>query len=87
MILRTQDIDNINLEKVISGGERKRISFVRAASRKGDVYIFDEPTNDLDNENVNKVLATLRKLKKNHIVIIISHDKRVMSICDTIYDM
>lgn len=87
LILRTQDIDNINLEKVISGGERKRISFVRAASRKGDVYIFDEPTNDLDNENVNKVLATLRKLKKNHIVIIISHDKRVMSICDTIYDM
>ena len=87
LIERTNDCQKINLEKVISGGERKRISFVRAISRLGDVYIFDEPTNDLDSENVEKVIKVMKQLKKKNIVIVISHDKRVTSISDYIFDM
>ncbi|MDE6583568.1 MAG: ABC transporter ATP-binding protein/permease [Clostridia bacterium] len=87
LIQRTQNLDNFNLEKVISGGEKKRISFVRTASRRGDVYIFDEPTNDLDTENVEKLLEVIQRLKKKNLVIVISHDKRLVSISDYVYDI
>lgn len=73
-----------NLLEQLSGGEKKRISFVRAISRRGDVYIFDEPTNDLDVENVERVLEMMQKLKKNDLVIVISHDQRVVDISDNV---
>lgn len=85
LLERTQDLPNVNLQNTLSGGEKKRISFVRAISRRGDVYIFDEPTNDLDNANVQKVVATLEKLKQHKIVIVISHDKRILDIADKLY--
>ncbi len=71
----------------LSGGEMKRIAFVRAVSRRGDSYIFDEPTNDLDADNVSNVLAMMQKVKTNNIVIVISHDKRVVNIADKVINL
>ncbi len=79
--------DETNLLDQLSGGEKKRISFVRAVSRRGDIYIFDEPTNDLDNKNVQLVLEMMCKVKKNDIVIVVSHDKRVIEISDEIVNL
>lgn len=86
LISRTEN-ENVNLLEQLSGGEKKRISFVRAVSRRGDLYIFDEPTNDLDNENVKNVLEMMLKVKKNDIVIVVSHDKRVLDISDNVINL
>ena len=40
----------------------------------------------LDNENVEKLLDVIKNLKQKHIVIAISHDKRLVSISDCVYD-
>ena len=86
MAKRTNN-DSVNLLDQLSGGEKKRISFVRAVSRRGDVYIFDEPTNDLDTKNVQTVLQMMQKVKKNDIVIVVSHDKRVIEIPDEVVNL
>ena len=79
--------DEANLLEQLSGGEKKRISFVRAVSRRGDIYIFDEPTNDLDAENVQRVLQMMQKVKTHDIVIVVSHDERVIEISDEIINL
>ncbi len=85
-IERTNNAE-LSLLGQLSGGEMKRISFVRAVSRRGDVYIFDEPTNDLDLQNVSNVIEMMKKVAKNDIVIVISHDKRVVNIADNVVNL
>lgn len=68
----------------LSGGEQRRISLIRGMSKEANVYIFDEPTNDLDHENIDKVIDEIKKLKSNSMVIIISHDDRIIDIADNI---
>ncbi len=75
------------LSKTLSGGEKKRLDFIRTVSKDVDMYIFDEPTNELDKSNVDKVLLELKNLKeRGKIVIIVSHDKRVSDVADSIIE-
>lgn len=75
---------NASFKTSLSGGEKKRISFIRAVVKDAEVYIFDEPTNELDPQNVDKVLKVLTELKNNSLVITISHDKRVLDISENV---
>ena len=43
--------------KTFSGGERNRIQFAKNLLTPADIWIFDEPTNDLDLETI-QVLRT-----------------------------
>ncbi len=74
--------DERNLDTMLSGGEKKRIGLSRALIKQADIYIFDEPTNDLDNQNAEKVINAIQNLKNEAIVIIVSHDDRVKNIAD-----
>lgn len=84
-LLEREETENKNTFKNnLSGGEKKRISVIRAISKDAQVYILDEPTNELDEKNVKTVIKELVKLSKNSIVIVISHDKRIMEKCENI---
>ena len=80
------DAEEQTLENMLSGGEKKRIGLSRTLIKKADVYIFDEPTNDLDNSNAKKVIQSIEKLKKDAIVIVVSHDDRVKKIADRLIE-
>lgn len=69
-----------SFKNTFSGGEKRRFNLVRCLSKKAEVYILDEPTNDLDAKNVSKLLKLLNQLKDKAIVVIISHDERIMDI-------
>lgn len=71
-----------DLEKMLSGGEKRRICITRGLIRPAKIYIFDEPTNDLDNENVERVISHIEELKKHAIVIAVTHDKRLLDRAD-----
>lgn len=58
----------------ISGGEKKKICLIRGLIKKADVYIFDEPTNSLDMNSKQLVLSEIKKIKKDKIIILITHD-------------
>ena len=67
-----------------SGGERQRIAIARALYMNKDVIIFDEATSALDNITERVILKTIKKIKKNRIIIIITHRTNTLKICDKI---
>ena len=67
-----------------SGGERQRIAIARALYMNKDVIIFDEATSALDNITERVILKTIEKIKKNRIIIIITHRTNTLKICDKI---
>lgn len=69
-----------SFKNTFSGGEKRRFNLVRCLSKKAEVYILDEPTNDLDAKNVSRLLKLLNQLKDKAIVVVISHDERIMDI-------
>ncbi len=75
---------NESIKNILSGGEKRRINLIRSFSKDSEIYIFDEPTNDLDSKNVEKVLSKIVELKENSIVIVVSHDKRLVEISDNV---
>jgi len=74
-----------DIEQKLSGGEKKRINVARAMIKHAQLYILDEPTNELDKKNVEIVIKLLNKLKNNAIVIVISHDSRLLEKCNKVY--
>ena len=71
----------------ISGGEKQRVGIARALYRDTKVLIFDEPTSSLDHENERIFRETILNIKKNRFIIIISHNKDTLRVCDKIYQL
>lgn len=86
-IIARDGAGNEQIKNSLSGGEKKRISLIRCLSKDAEVYILDEPTNELDETNVQKVMQALSNLKHNAVVIVISHDKRIKDISDNVIEL
>ena len=71
----------------ISGGQKQRISIARTLYFNPKIIIFDEATSSLDNEAEQQILDLIVKLKKEHIIIIISHNEKIKNICDNFIDL
>ena len=67
----------------LSGGQKQRFSIARAYYHDSDIIIMDEPTSALDPSTVAELTSILKD--KGKTVIIISHDKHTLGICNTIY--
>lgn len=77
-------MDPDNLE--MSGGQSQRLALARALYRNANILILDEPSAALDQNGVDNLFETLEKLKKDRIIIVVTHDKRIASFFDqTIY--
>jgi len=48
---------------------------------------MDEPTSALDTKSVNSLLEWIKNRKKKEITLIITHDERVIKICDEIINL
>jgi ABC-type bacteriocin/lantibiotic exporter with double-glycine peptidase domain len=71
----------------ISGGQRQRIAIARAIYHDPQILIFDEATNALDKKTENTIFINLEKYFNNKIIIIVSHNKKNLSICNKIYSL
>ncbi len=60
----------------LSGGMARRISIARALVRGGDIFIFDEPFNGIDDANVKITAEIINEYTKGKTVIMVSHNKR-----------
>ena len=69
-----ESMDNINL---CSGGEMEKLSLVRILQKNSSLLVLDEPTTGLDYVSV----------KKEKVIIIVTHDERIIKICDKIIDI
>lgn len=73
--------------KTMSIGERQRLTILCAMMKDAKLFIFDEPTAYLDNENKILVFEIIEYLSKtlHKIVLIASHDDFMIQRADRIY--
>lgn len=71
--------------KNFSLGQVQRIALARAIYRDPDIYILDEFTSAMDIQTQKEIIQNVYKLKKNKIIIIVTHRLEMLEIADNIY--
>ena len=74
----------------LSGGEAQRLKLVRymGSSLTGLTYIFDEPSTGMHPRDVHRMTRLLQSLRdKGNTVLVVEHDKDVISIADEVIDV
>lgn len=74
----------------LSGGEAQRLKLVRymGSSLTGLTYIFDEPSAGMHPRDVYRMNNLLKQLRdKGNTVLVVEHDKDVISIADHVIDV
>ena len=64
----------------LSGGQKQRVAIARALIKHPEIIMADEPTGALDSNTGKQVMETLKKLSKEKLVIIVSHDREFAEI-------
>ena len=79
--LCAKDYINRELNASLSGGELKRIEIAMVLARGTKLSIFDEPEAGIDLwsfQNLIQVFERMRERNKGRIIIIISHQERIL---------
>lgn len=62
----------------LSGGQKKRVSLAKALLKKSDILLCDEPTGALHQQQSREVMALLKELSQECLVIVVSHDQKLL---------
>lgn len=71
----------------LSGGQCQRVAIARAMINDPKVIFADEPTASLDHENAFNVMKILKKYSKDRLVIVVTHDRSILSDVDMTVEM
>lgn len=76
-ILNEVDLEGFASRKPneLSGGQKQRVAIARALIKNPEIIMADEPTGALDSNTGKQVFDTLKKLSRNKLVIVVSHDR------------
>lgn len=66
----------------LSGGEKQKITLMRALVHNPSIILLDEPTSALDKDSIDDLKKYLTSIKKNRIIIISTHDKNIVDLAD-----
>ena len=71
----------------LSGGEKQRCAIARALNSEANLLLCDEPTGNLDRENSERVVTTLKDVAhvQGRAVVVITHDRNVAEQSDVVY--
>ncbi len=91
-ILREVDLGGLGERRpaTLSGGQKQRVAIARALVKDPQIIMADEPTGALDSKTGAQVFDTLKKLSKEKLVVVVSHDRdfaegyadRIIELCD-----
>lgn len=59
----------------LSGGQKQRVAISRALINNPDIILADEPTGALDYKTGYEIMNLIKKLSKNKLVIMVTHNK------------
>ncbi|WP_297439563.1 ABC transporter ATP-binding protein [Sulfurimonas sp.] len=88
MVKETLEFLNIsrlkhNLLNELSSGEQQLVLIAQALVQQSQIIIFDEPTANLDPKNSKIIAQHIKELKKNHNIILITHDLHFAAYIDS----
>ncbi len=75
--LNIEDLMRKRVE-LLSGGEKQRVAFIRAVISKPKVIFADEPTGALDKANETFIMEELKKVSKEALVILVTHNEKLI---------
>ena len=74
-------IDDVGLTKFkntkvskLSGGQKQRVAIARAMVKDTPIIVADEPTGNLDSKSAGEVIEILKKVAKDKLVVIVTHN-------------
>lgn len=70
---------------IVSGGQRQRLGLARALYRDFELLVMDEATAALDMETEKAVIDSIRQVKKNKTILMVTHHMSLANECDIIY--
>lgn len=75
-ILKLVGLSGLNNRKIneLSGGQRQRVAIARILTKECKYIFADEPTGSLDTKVGKQIFELLKKMSKNKLVVIVSHD-------------
>ena len=72
----------------LSGGQKQRVAVAVSQVCGKKILTFDEPTSGLDYDSMMQVASLIKKLAKEAIIIIVTHDVEFLnSVCTEIYEL
>lgn len=86
-----REVDVQNLDTLLalnanelSGGQKQKVSIVKALYKDPELLVLDEPTSALDAESRKRLAEYLKAHAKGRITILVSHDKELLDIADEV---
>ncbi len=67
-----------------SSTNKQLITIARSILTNSEILLFDEITTSLDLDASNKIYKLIKKLKKNHTVVLVTHKTNLMKLADKI---
>ena len=58
----------------LSGGQKQRTVIARALAKDSPIILADEPTGNLDSETSKEIIDLLRRVSKDKLVIVVTHN-------------
>ena len=73
----------------LSGGQQQRVAIARALVTKPALLLADEPTGNLDSENMKEVIGLLHRFNRElgQTIVLVTHDTRVSEVCSRVLTM
>jgi len=88
---RKGEVDTRDLEALLaldanelSGGQKQKVSIVKALYKDPELLVMDEPTSALDAESRRRLAGYLKAHAKGRITILVSHDQELLDIADEV---
>jgi ATP-binding cassette, subfamily B, bacterial PglK len=72
---------------MLSGGEKQRIAIARTVYKDPKILFMDEFTSALDEDTEIKIIKNLKRIFTGKTIVIITHRKSTLEICDKIYEL
>lgn len=71
----------------LSGGQRQRLAIARTLLLNTKIMLFDEVTSALDIESKQAINNMIKVLKKDHTIILVTHEEFLLENCDKVYSL